>query len=89
MAQQSGQQQAAAYVQRKNCVSRLHTEILQSYQQTEKHTSALMRNIDASLPQEVRGHIVTYCQPPNYGTIIRPKYVDNIGWTRKKQRIQD
>ena len=62
---------------------------LQDHPQTEEHTYAkapTKGNTPEDLPPEMRDH--TYCTPPEYGTIIRPKYADDIGWAASKNKFK-
>ena len=60
---------------------------LQNHPQTEEHDYAKhpgdkLENED--LTPEIRDHI--YSKPPDHGTIIRPKYADDIGWAASNNR---
>ena len=62
---------------------------LQDHSQTEDHPYAKAPTKESTpedLPPEMRDH--TYCTPPEYGTIIRPKYADDIGWAASNNKYK-
>ena len=64
---------------------------LQDHPQMEDHPYAKAPTKESTpedLPPEMRDHM--YCTPPEYGTIIRPKYAGDIGWavSNNKYKIE-